>query len=102
MGDGTMMGMNRRVRWIGRVGVALLLASCVFTLLSAQAVRAATVVVTTIADTTNACAANGTGSPCSLRDAVTYANAHSGTTITFQAGLTGTITLTGGKLSLNT
>ena len=36
----------------------------------------------------------------SLRAAVTYADANAGTTVTFQAGLTGTITLTTGELDI--
>ena len=60
------------------------------------------VTVTTIDDATNPCATSGSGA-CSLRDAVTYANAHSAQNpiIEFQPGVTGTITLTGGTLYLN-
>ncbi len=46
---------------------------------------AGTVTVTTPMDTDNACATTGTGA-CSLRDAVRYGNAHSGTSITVPAG----------------
>lgn len=58
------------------------------------------VTVTTTADSTNGCATSGSGL-CSLRDAVTYANAHGNTTILFQSGLGGIITL-GSTLYLNT
>jgi len=50
------------------------------------------VTVTTTVDSTNGCATSGSA-PCSLRDAVTYANAHGNTMIDFQPGMTGTITL---------
>jgi len=58
------------------------------------------VTVTTTVDSTNGCATSGSGL-CSLRDAVTYANAHGNTAILFQPGMTGTITL-GSTLYLNT
>jgi CSLREA domain-containing protein len=58
------------------------------------------VTVTTIDDATHPCATSGSA-PCSLRDAITYANAHSGTTVNFQPGTTGTITI-GSTLFLNT
>ncbi|MDQ2785725.1 MAG: right-handed parallel beta-helix repeat-containing protein [Chloroflexota bacterium] len=58
------------------------------------------VTVTTTADSTNGCATSGMGT-CSLRDAVAYANANGNTTIVFQVGLGGTITL-GSTLYLNT
>ncbi len=60
------------------------------------------VTVTTTDDSTGLCATSGSGA-CSLRDAVTYANAHSAQNpvIEFQLGLTGTIILTGGTLTLD-
>jgi len=58
------------------------------------------ITVTTTADSTNPCATGGSA-PCSLRDAVTYANAHGNTTILFQAGLSGPIIL-GSTLDLDT
>lgn len=58
----------------------------------ASPVRAAAVVVNDLGDTTGTCATTGTGT-CTLRDAITFANANAGTdTITFSA--TGTINLT--------
>ena len=60
------------------------------------------VTVTTTDDSTNACATSGSGA-CSLRDAVTFANAHSAlnAVIEFQPGVTGTIILTGGTLAVD-
>jgi predicted outer membrane repeat protein len=78
---------------------ALLFAALAFSFVPASPVRAATVTVTDQTDTTNAaCAADGTTTPCSLRDAVTYANANAGTTISVLAG---TYNLTGGELVLS-
>jgi predicted outer membrane repeat protein len=78
---------------------ALLLAALAFSFMPASAARAATVTVTDQTDTTNAaCVADGTTIPCSLRDAVTYANANAGTTISVPAG---TYTLTSGELALS-
>src|SRR5215831_18484760 len=50
--------------------------------LSALPLFAATVTVNDTGDGTNACATTGV-QPCTLRDAITYANTHSGTTIAF-------------------
>src|SRR3954454_2167418 len=79
------MGHRVRVRRFRAVGLLLLLAALLTPVLPAQIVRAATVTVTTTADSDNACATSG-AAPCSLRDAVTYANAHAGTTISVPAG----------------
>lgn len=52
----------------------------------ATVVRAATIAVTTVADTDNACTTTGS-TPCSLRDAIRYGNTHPGTEITVPAGI---------------
>lgn len=53
-----------------------------------QGVHAATVTVDTTSDSVDSpgCADDGVTSPCSLRDAVIYANAHTGTVISLPAG----------------
>jgi Bacterial Ig-like domain (group 2) len=87
-----------RSTWMGitrSVGLVALLASSLVLVLPAQIVRAATITVTLQTDSDNACATSG-AAPCSLRDAVTYANAHAGTTISVPAG---TYTLTHGDTS---
>jgi hypothetical protein len=53
----------------------------------AARLTAATVTVNDAGDATNACATTGVGT-CTLRDALTYANAHAGSTIAF--GISGT------------
>jgi predicted outer membrane repeat protein len=64
---------------------------CVALIAGASCANAATFTVTTLAD-------NGAGS---LRDAIAKANQATGAdAIAFQAGLTGTITLTGGELAI--
>jgi CSLREA domain-containing protein len=60
-----------------RILVSLVIAAGIST-----AAAAATVTVTDSGDSTNACATTGVGT-CTLRDAITYANANSATTIAF-------------------
>jgi hypothetical protein len=60
---------------------------------SAGTSSAATVTVNDGSDSTNACATTGVGT-CTLRDAITYANAHSGTTIHFNISGAGVHTIT--------
>ncbi|HEY1434989.1 MAG TPA: S-layer homology domain-containing protein [Thermoanaerobaculia bacterium] len=62
-----------------------------FCILTAPAF-AATVTVTDAGDTVGSCATTGTGA-CTLRDAITYANSHSGTTIAFAIPGSGVQTL---------
>src|SRR5262245_12398900 len=50
--------------------------------LMAVPLAAATVTVNDVSDSTNTCATTGTGT-CTLRDALSYANGHAGTTIAF-------------------
>jgi IPT/TIG domain/S-layer homology domain len=57
---------------------------------------AATVTVNDSGDSTNACATSGSGT-CTLRDAIGYANAHSGTTIAFDIAGGGVHTITPGS-----
>ena len=54
---------------------------------------AATVTVNDAGDSTNACATTGAGT-CTLRDAITYANAHSGSIIAFNIAGAGVHTIT--------
>ena len=61
-------------------------------LLLAGAASAATVTVNDAGDSTNACAASGTGT-CTLRDALTFANANAGSTIAFSIPGTGIHTI---------
>lgn len=70
--------------------------SILFTVLFAASTQAATFTVTTLADNeSDGCLVN----QCTLREAITDANNTAGSnTINFQAGLTGTITLTMGQL----
>ncbi|HKD16827.1 MAG TPA: S-layer homology domain-containing protein [Thermoanaerobaculia bacterium] len=70
----------------------------VVTLLVFLAARAsaATVTVNDAGDTTNACATTGSGT-CTLRDALTFANANSGTTIAFGIAGGGVHTITPGS-----
>ncbi len=60
---------------------------------SARIARAATVTVNDAGDSSNACATTGTGT-CTLRDAITYANAHAGSTIAFDIPGSGVHTIT--------
>ncbi|HYX20318.1 MAG TPA: hypothetical protein VFA98_05685, partial [Thermoanaerobaculia bacterium] len=52
-----------------------------------------TITVNDAGDTTNACATTGAGT-CTLRDAMTYANAHAGSTIAFDIAGSGVQTIT--------
>ena len=73
-----------RVRCVVRGMVALAGAVLLFVALAFAhplGASAATVTVNTTGDTNNTCATDGTTAPCSLRDAVTYANGHDSTTI---------------------
>jgi CSLREA domain-containing protein len=82
---------------------SVLVLLCIALLVPAIPVAAVTtgvVTVTTIDDSTHPCATSGSA-PCSLRDALTYANAHSNMLVDFQPGVTGTITI-GSTLFLNT
>ena len=84
-----MRQVVRRIMCIVVGIVTLLVAS--LGLPPVQPVRAASIVVNDPADTTGGCAASGSGS-CTLRDAITYANATPGAdTITFS--VSGTILL---------
>src|SRR5215472_16300203 len=60
--------------------------------LTALPLSAATVTVNDSGDTTGACSTTGSGS-CTLRDAITYANAHSGTAIHFNISGAGVHTI---------
>ncbi len=84
------MDRSVRVRVLRRFGCVLLLAALLAPVLPAQVVRAAAVSVSIQTDVVSGCANNGIA-PCSLRDAVVYANAHPGTVINVPAG---TYTLT--------
>ncbi|MHB8646681.1 MAG: choice-of-anchor Q domain-containing protein [Thermomicrobiales bacterium] len=72
-----------------RVSLVALVLGFVLPMLTVSVVRAATVTVTTTADMIHnpGCATDGVTSPCSLRDATIFANAHSGSTITLPAGI---------------
>ena len=59
---------------------------------AAGASTAATVTVNDSGDTTNPCATTGTGT-CTLRDAITYANANAGSTIAFNIAGAGVHTI---------
>ena len=59
----------------------------------AAAGAAATVTVSDAGDSSNPCATTGTGT-CTLRDAITFANAHSGFTIAFDIAGSGVHTIT--------
>jgi CSLREA domain-containing protein len=61
-------------------------------LLVAAPLTAATVTVNDSGDSSNPCATTGV-QPCTLRDAITYANAHSGSTIAFDIPGSGVQTL---------
>src|SRR5215471_14755199 len=61
--------------------------------LVASPLFAATVTVNDAGDSSNACATTGTGT-CTLRDAITYANAHAGSTIAFDISGAGVHTIT--------
>src|SRR4051812_37515193 len=96
-------GMAFPLRYLLRGFIALAGAVLLFLALAVAhplGASAATVTVTTTGDTTNTCATDGTTAPCSLRDAVTYANKNDSTTITFDLPNPSTITLTGGRLTL--
>ncbi len=70
--------------------VMVLLVSLLMAALPAASVAAATVTVTTTADGVHnpGCATDGITAPCTLRDAVIYANGSAGpTTITLAAGI---------------
>lgn len=86
-----------------RVAVALGAAVLFFVALALwrPVVAAAAVTVTTNADTTNLCATDGTSAPCSLRDAVTFANNHDNTTISIPPAVASPILLTQGTLTLS-
>jgi hypothetical protein len=60
--------------------------------LLASPVTAATVIVNDAGDSSNACATTGTGT-CTLRDALVYANLHSGSTIAFNIAGSGVHTI---------
>jgi CSLREA domain-containing protein len=60
--------------------------------LSALPLSAATVIVNDTGDGTNPCSTTGAGT-CTLRDAITYANTHSGTTINFSISAGGVQTI---------
>jgi len=79
-----------------RMLILVMLASAVAPTFS---VRAASVIVDSLPDVTHSsgCAANGI-SPCSLRDAITYANTNAGIAISINAG---TYNLTAGMLSVH-
>jgi CSLREA domain-containing protein len=68
-------------------GMALMLLAC------AANVTAATVTVNDTGDSTGTCATTGTGT-CTLRDAITYANANTGSTIAFNIAGAGVHTIT--------
>ena len=73
---------------------ARVLATAALALLAlAASAGAATVTVNDAGDSTNTCATSGTGT-CTLRDAITYANAHSGSTIAFSIAGAGVHTIT--------
>jgi len=75
-------------------GIAAAFSATLLALLtSAATAAAATVTVTDAGDSTNACATTGTGT-CTLRDAVTFANANSGSTIAFNISGAGVHTIT--------
>ncbi|MHB8645850.1 MAG: choice-of-anchor Q domain-containing protein [Thermomicrobiales bacterium] len=74
-------------------GVVLLLGLFLLCVQPAH-VSAATVTVTIATDTTDPTCVSTGAAPCSLRDAIAYANANDSTTITFQPGLIGPIILT--------
>ena len=83
----------RRRRALLATGAALGVAA-----LGAPAGQAATFEVTTNADSS----VGSCGAVCSLRDAIEAANANSeADTITFASGVTGTITLAGSQLSID-
>jgi parallel beta-helix repeat protein len=74
--------------------VASNLATAALILLAfAATAGAAVVTVNDAGDATNACATTGAGT-CTLRDAITYANAHSGSTIAFNIAGGGVHTIT--------
>jgi len=79
---------------VGFSRVAVFLSATLLLLLACAAnATAATVTVTDAGDTTNSCATTGAGT-CTLRDAITYANAHSGSTIAFNISGGGVQTIT--------
>ncbi|MEA2293366.1 MAG: hypothetical protein QOE86_1005 [Solirubrobacteraceae bacterium] len=86
-----------RLRRAGFVAGAAVGATALF----ASAAQADTYEVNSTVDApADACDAPGTGNGCTLRDAITLANGNGvDDTITFQSGLTGTITLTQGELT---
>ena len=68
------------------------LAATILFFVSATLAFGATVTVNDAGDASGTCATSGTGT-CTLRDAITYANAHAGTTIAFDIPGTGVQTL---------
>ncbi|HYX22369.1 MAG TPA: hypothetical protein VFA98_16115, partial [Thermoanaerobaculia bacterium] len=79
---------------VGYPRVVVLLAGTLLLLLACVAnVAAATVTVTDTGDSTGACSTTGTGT-CTLRDAITFANANSGSTIAFNISGAGVHTIT--------
>ena len=73
---------------------ARVLATAALALLAlAASAGATTVTVNDAGDSTNTCATSGAGT-CTLRDAITYANAHSGSTIAFNIAGAGVHTIT--------
>lgn len=74
-----------------------LIAVCLMTAMPVNAATPLTLQVNTLADVTDSTStcATGANTTCSLRDAITLANANSGSTIVFTPGLTGTIYMDG-------
>jgi fibronectin type 3 domain-containing protein len=82
----TLQEMSMQYTFIGRTVLKGLILAVIMALVAGpRSALAATYTVTTLADT-------GAGS---LREAITSANGDSGSTVNFQSGLTGTITLSG-------
>jgi hypothetical protein len=69
-----------------------LAAAVLFLMCAASLAQGAVVTVNDSGDSTNACATTGTGT-CTLRDAMSYANAHSATTIVFNIPVAGVHTI---------
>lgn len=95
---------SSRLRAVAR-GFSVTSIGCLLAMLAlvagpVQTVRAATVIVDTTADSddSSGCVTDGMSSPCSLRDAIAYANAHANTAISVPAGM---YTLTAGMLTLS-
>src|SRR5260221_3144936 len=92
----TLSQRSRFQRLFARnIGILILLVGSLLVILPSHTINAATLTVNTLSDfNTGVC-----GTTCSLRDAISVAA--SGDSINFQAGLTGTITLTNGELLIN-